>query len=190
MIYYLMGKSASGKDSLYKKLVENIPSINNLVIYTTRPKRENEKDGEEYHFVTKEYLEQNKKNIIEIRTYNTVYGPWSYATLDDGTIEQNKKYLMIGTLESYNKLKKYFGEENITPLLIDVPNDIRYERAKKREIESKEPHFEEMDRRFKADEVDFSKEKIEEAGINKIYTNIDFNKCLKETMDVINGQNI
>lgn len=186
MIYYLMGKSASGKDSLYKKLVENIPSINNLVIYTTRPIREGEKDGEEYHFVNKEFLDNNKNKIIEMRTYNTVYGPWSYATLDDGTIDHNKKYLMIGTLESYNKLKEHFGKENLTPLLIDVPNDIRYERAKKREIESKNPHFEEMERRFKADEIDFSKENIAASGIANNYSNIDFDKCLKDIINVIN----
>ena len=41
-IYFLMGKSASGKDTMYEKLLERF-SLKKVVPYTTRPLRENEK---------------------------------------------------------------------------------------------------------------------------------------------------
>ena len=50
-IFYLMGKSASGKDTIYRKVKEQMPELKTIVIYTTRPIREGEQNGREYHFV-------------------------------------------------------------------------------------------------------------------------------------------
>ena len=85
--------------------------------------REGEKDGVEYYFVTDEILEKYREEgkIIELRTYQTVYGDWKYATIDDGQINLDENdYLMIGTLESYIKTKEYYGNENLIPLYIEV----------------------------------------------------------------------
>ena len=38
-IYYVMGKSSSGKDTVYKKLMERHPGFRTIVPYTTRPIR-------------------------------------------------------------------------------------------------------------------------------------------------------
>ena len=38
-IFYLMGKSASGKDTLFKEILERIPELKTVVPYTTRPIR-------------------------------------------------------------------------------------------------------------------------------------------------------
>ena len=46
-IFYLMGKSASGKDTIYKEIKEQLPELKTIVIYTTRPIREGERDGVE-----------------------------------------------------------------------------------------------------------------------------------------------
>ena len=77
-IYYMMGKSSSGKDTLYKEVLKALPKLKTLVLYTTRPIREGEQEGIEYHFVTDEELERFEKagKIIEERTYDTVYGAW------------------------------------------------------------------------------------------------------------------
>ena len=53
-IFYIMGKSASGKDTIYKELIEKMPKFHSIVPYTTRPMREGEKDGVEYFFVDQE----------------------------------------------------------------------------------------------------------------------------------------
>ena len=88
MIYYLFGKSASGKDTIYKRLKELKPEWKEVTPYTTRPIREGETEGVEYHFVSNEQMDQFKRDgkIIEERVYQTVYGPWRYGTVDDGQI--------------------------------------------------------------------------------------------------------
>ena len=57
-IFYLMGKSASGKDTIYKKIKETMPELKTIVIYTTRPIREGETEGVEYHFVDEKKLQE------------------------------------------------------------------------------------------------------------------------------------
>ena len=47
-IYYLMGKSASGKDHIYEHLIqETALDLKPFVLYTTRPIRSGEQDGSE-----------------------------------------------------------------------------------------------------------------------------------------------
>lgn len=66
--------------------------------------------------------------------YQTVHGPWYYFTADDGQVDLEKNnYLGIGTLESYLKLKEYYGEDALCPLYVEVEDGIRLERALKRE---------------------------------------------------------
>ena len=55
-IYYVMGKSSSGKDTIYKELLKRHPKLRTIVPYTTRPIREGERDGAEYFFVDEERL--------------------------------------------------------------------------------------------------------------------------------------
>ena len=180
-----MGKSASGKDSLYKKILAANLGLNRFAIYTTRPKRDGEVDGVEYYFVDKKYLDDNTDKIIEKRVYNTVFGDWYYATLDDGNIIKNKNYIAIGTLESYNNIKKYFGENNVFPIYIEVSDDIRRERALHREKKQKVPKYDEMERRLKADEIDFSEDKLREANIIKRYNITNLEDCFKEVVEDI-----
>ena len=73
-IYYMMGKSSSGKDTIYKDIRKDLQELKTLTLYTTRPMREGEKDGVEYYFVTDEILEKYREEgkIIELRTYQTV----------------------------------------------------------------------------------------------------------------------
>ena len=85
-IFYLMGKSASGKDSIYKRLRSLCPELKSIVLYTTRPMRDGEQEGVEYHFIGQKQLKKLEQSgkVVEVRTYQTVFGQWSYATVDDG----------------------------------------------------------------------------------------------------------
>ena len=135
-IYYLMGKSASGKDHIYEHLIqETALDLKPFVLYTTRPIRSGEQDGREYFFVDEKRLSELREagKIIEERMYSTVQGPWYYFTADDGQIDLAKHdYLGIGTLESYLKLKAYFGEQAMVPLYVEVDDGLRLSRALER----------------------------------------------------------
>ena len=187
-IYYIMGKSSSGKDTLYKEVLKALPKLKTLVLYTTRPIREGEQEGIEYHFVTDEELERFEKagKIIEERTYDTVYGAWKYATIEDGQINLAAyDYLVIGTLESYAGMKKCYGAENLVPIYIEVEDGERLSRALSRERQQEQPKYEEMCRRFLADQKDFSEENLEEAGIVRRYYNDDKVQCLEKIIGEI-----
>ncbi len=181
-IFYLMGKSASGKDTIFKKVKERLPELQTIVIYTTRPIREGETDGVEYYFVDEEKLKEFEQagKIIELRSYHTVHGIWKYFTVDDGQFDGDAGYITIGTLESFVALRKYFGKEKIVPFYIEVEDGLRLERALRREQEQKVPKYEELCRRFLADAVDFSEEKLEKAGIKTRFLNENMEECIDE----------
>ena len=183
-IFYLMGKSASGKDTIYQKLLEKRDlGLQRIVLYTTRPIREGEQEGREYYFTDEQKLHEIQKagRLIELRSYNTVHGVWHYFTADDGQIDlKNHDYLGIGTLESYQKMKEYFGQDTMVPLYIEGEDGERLSRALTREKMQKSPRYAELCRRFLADCEDFSEEKLLEAGITQRFSNVNLEECMAE----------
>ena len=193
-IFYLMGKSSSGKDTLYKRLMSEAQlGLNPIVQYTTRPIRVNEVDGAEYYFVSDTQLQelQEQGKVIESRAYHTCHGIWTYATVSDENINLfTASYLMIGTIEAYFKVKEYFGSDKVVPIMIECDDGIRLQRALDRERSEKEPKYEELCRRFLADAKDFSAKKQEEAGISRVFVNEDLEACLDEIISYIRQEMI
>lgn len=190
-IIYIVGKSSVGKDTIYQILKKKM-NIKTYVMYTTRPIRTGEKNGIDYYYLKQEemekYINEFDSKVMEYRTYNTVYGPWTYATIIDKQFDSNEDLLMEGTLESYNAVKKYFKNNDkieVVPIYIEVDDGIRLERALKREREQEKPKYEELCRRFLADSKDFSEDKIIESGITKRFQNVDLDECIKEIVDYI-----
>ena len=185
-IYYLLGKSATGKDTLYKEILKRRPKLRTVTMYTTRPIREGETDGVEYFFTDREELERQLASgkVIESRTYQTIAGSWTYYTVDDGQFDvaDDESCLMIGTLESYEKMCTYFEAGKMVPVYIEVPDGIRLLRAVKREENQKKPNYREVCRRYLADEKDFSEENLERLRITKRYQNTDMEICVEEIL--------
>ena len=190
-IFYIMGKSASGKDKIYSRLAGNKElNLKKLILYTTRPVRDGEENGVQYYFTDNQKLQEFKDagKVIEFRSYDTVYGVWTYFTADDGQIDLTKgNYLGIGTLESFRKMKKYYGREVVVPIYIEVENGERLIRAIRREQEQETPKYKELCRRFLADEEDFSEEKIKEAEIDKRFVNDDLDLCVRNIINYVNS---
>lgn len=183
-IYCVMGKSSSGKDSIYHQIMESgALALKPIIPYTTRPIRDGEQDGREYHFCTEDTVQklQNAGRIIELRAYNTVYGVWKYFTVDDERIDlANNHYMYIVTLEGYTKIREYFGKDRVVPIYIEVEDGERLMRAIARERQQEVPKYEEMCRRFLADSADFSEAKLAGAGIERRFTNNDFGETVRE----------
>ena len=190
-IAFIMGKSASGKDKIFQQLaVDEILHLKTITMYTTRPMRNGEKEGVEYHFVSDEAAEtfEKENKIIEMRCYHTMHGVWKYFTVDDGQIDfQNgNRYIVIGTLEAYDKFCEYYGKEHILPIYIEVEDGIRLMRALNREMKQENPKYAELCRRFLADEKDFSEENIKKSGIAKRFYNTGvLEDCISEIRQAI-----
>ena len=123
---------------------------------------------------------------VKLLSYDTIQGKWHYFTADDGQINLSEgSSILIGTLEVYVQLKKYFGEDQVVPLYVEVEDGLRLERALSRERMQDEPDYAELCRRYLADRQDFSEEKLAEAGIDRRYENLDLDKCCLEIVRTI-----
>ncbi len=193
-IVYLMGKSSTGKDTIFKELMkQGTIALKTIVPYTTRPIRVGECDGVEYFFTDEEGFQKllSEGKIIEERAYHTIHGLWRYFMVDDGQIQlKDNSYMMIGTLEAYQNVKKYFGADKLLPVMIELDDGVRLQRALDRERSQETPKYEELCRRFLADSADFAEDKILEAGIGRRFYNNDLQHCIQEITDYIKEQNI
>lgn len=174
-IFCIMGKSATGKDTIYKALLERKDlSLRRIVSCTTRPIRAGETDGVEYHFCTGEERDRLMASgrVIEMRSYDTCEGRWDYFTVADDRIDLAAgDYLIIGTVESYCRIRDFYGQDQVVPIYIEVEDGLRLSRALERERRQQNPKYREMCRRFLADDEDFAPEKLAEAGIDKRFVN-------------------
>ena len=189
-LFYIIGKSSTGKDTIYKELCKRGDlHLNQQVMYTTRPIRSNEENGREYFFVKEEELASLEETgkVIEKREYHTVHGIWTYFTVDDESMDSEKQdYIAIGTLESYRKIRDYYGKEKVIPVYVEVEDGLRLQRALDREKMQRKPGYEEMCRRFLADQADYSEKNLTEADIKERFSNDkDIKTCVDEITEFI-----
>ena len=170
-----------------------MPWLQTITLYTTRPIREGERDGVEYFFVSEDTLNayENQGKVIEQRAYDTVHGIWKYATVDDGQINlDTSDYLVIGTLQSYERMQKFYGPDKLAPIYIEVEDGERLARALAREREQETPKYAELCRRFLADTKDFAEENLKSLGIQKRFVNDNRTRCLEEIIGEIRHGNV
>ncbi len=188
-IFVVMGKTSSGKDTVYKRVLDSLAAKagdaapKTVVIYTTRPMRPGEQNGVEYFFATEEELQMLREDgkVIEERCFHTVHGPWYYFTVNDGQIDlEHHSYLMINTLAGFEMIRDYYNKEQVIPVYIEADAKDRLIRYINRESLQKNPNYKEVCRRFLADEEDFAEEVLQRLGITKRYFNRDLDECCKE----------
>lgn len=191
-IICLMGKSSTGKDTIFRELMRSKElKLQRIVSYTTRPVRAGEVQGKQYFFVEEAEFQRIKESgrVVEERVYHTCHGQWRYFTVDDGRIDLEKNdYIVIGTLESFVKSREYFGGDKLIPVLIELDDGERLQRALDRERGQDNPKYEEMCRRFLADSEDFSEENIKKAGISKRFYNGELETCISCIVSYIKEQ--
>lgn len=172
-IFYIIGKSGSGKDTIKNNLIELIKcnhyDISEIVPCTTRPKRDGETEGIEYHFVNPEIMKEDDEHddILELRDYDTINGTWWYYTRKSDVDLYEHDYITIGTAESFRTMCLYFGKENVIPIYIYTSGKQRLMRMTERESRNTVPNYKEVCRRYIEDEKDFSDENLKRAGIDE-----------------------
>ena len=188
-LFYIIGKSSTGKDTIFQSLLENEElELKSLVLYTTRPMRAGETPGVQYHFTDEAGLLrlEAEGRVIELRAYQTVHGVWKYFTADtEATDLQRHNYITVGVLESFQAVRKYYGADRVVPIYIEVEDGERLQRALDRERAQEQPRYAELCRRLLADSEDFSEERIQAAGIEKRFCNRDLKECIEEITSFI-----
>ncbi len=166
MIRIYIGKSGSGKDTFLNRDVET-GNLERVVSYTTRPIREGERDGIDYHFVSEEqFFEMTRPpvKLAEYRLYNTLVGgekaTWYYGS---PLLDPAKNYVAVLDVTGAKDCITRYGADCIEIMHLTVPDDVREKRARKRGSFDKT----EWDRRAKDDAIKFSEEAI--AELEKVY---------------------
>lgn len=172
MIYVLLGKSASGKDTLMNEVLKHnlmtdrLVQLRPLVSTTSRPIRDGEIDGKDYNFVSKDEFETliNNNQMLEYRAYNTLVDNkpdiWYYGT-PKFELEENKNYICVLDVDGAKSFKEYFGNENVECVYLELDDKTREERASQRGSFNKT----EWDRRCKDDAIKFSEENLKDLNI-------------------------
>ena len=154
-ILILCGKAASGKDTLKRYIIEALElsgiEFNNVVNTTTRPPREGEVDGVNYHFCSAE--EMTKKILNDEMAEAILFKDWVYGT-ENKALSEDKLNVGIFNLEGIEALRQN-PNHNIFAVYLDVEDSVRLIRYLNRENMTKEK-INEMFRRYKADEIDFA----------------------------------
>lgn len=186
-----MGKSATGKDTIFRNLLQDESlAMQEIVPYTTRPIRSGEIPGKDYYYVTEEEFQilLSDHKIVEHRSYDTIHGIWRYFMVEDANIKLTENdYLVVGTLEAYPIVRAYFGETVVVPIMITVEDGIRLQRALNRERQQENPKYEELCRRFLADSIDYAAENMVSAGIEMTFENNTMETCLIHIKEYIKG---
>lgn len=154
-IVAIIGKSASGKDSIAKEVLRREgASAHQIISHTSRPPRDCEIDGRDYHFVTAEdfakAIEEDK--MLEVSFFND----WWYGTSIE---ELSSTAINVGV----------FNPEGIETLLSDerIELDIYYilasdkTRMLRQLTREENPNIAEICRRYGTDETDFAAHKLD-----------------------------
>ncbi|HEY3128033.1 MAG TPA: guanylate kinase [Acidobacteriota bacterium] len=80
-IFVISAPSGSGKTSLANRMLVEIPNLWFSVSYTTRSPRGQEKQGKDYHFISREKFTQMIENK-EFLEWENVYGDYCYGTAE------------------------------------------------------------------------------------------------------------
>lgn len=181
MLLCILGFSASGKDTLTEKLI-NKYSFSKVIQYTSRPKRESEIDGVNYHFINKASFEEGIANndFASFREFNTTEGRWYYGIKKE-TLESTKRKILIIDIEGLIQIKENIKCKDLLSIFIDVDLELRLERVKKRV----DADMQEFERRAKDDE---SKKNLILEHCDKSVKNIKMNDCLHELYEIIDCQ--
>lgn len=150
-IIALFGESGSGKDTIQKWIVSNIPDTNGIISCTTRPIRDNETDTVDYYFLTNEQFAEDvlNGNMLEATDFNG----WFYGTRIS-ELDKDKINIGVFNIAGIECLMKD-PRLNVCPIYIYAPDKVRLMRALSRE---ENPNCHEICRRFLADEKDFDED--------------------------------
>lgn len=102
MLIVLVGKSASGKTTLEKYISDNF-RYEKIVSHTTRPIRDDEVDGVDYHYVSEDMFNEMLLNneLVEHATFNN----WSYG-ISKKEIEDKKDAVVVVNPAGLRRLRK------------------------------------------------------------------------------------
>ena len=148
-ILAIIGQAGSGKDTLMKKVLAINNNLHEIVSFTTRPPREGEVDGVNYHFIDGEEFGAKVVNgeMLEASCFND----WFYGTSID-SLDKDKINICVLNPAGIESMLEYKDKINLIVFYVRATEKNRLIRQLNRETD---PDIDEIIRRLKADRIDF-----------------------------------
>ena len=183
----LLGKPASGKDTVVNNLIHNYYGYEKIITWTTRPMRPGEKQDLTYHCTDDEDFEEKIEEgfFAEWKKYNSVFGTWYYGTaVQDITNNPNNKIIIL-TPSGYEDIKEYINNEEILSVYLDSSLRTLYKRLKFRGDNPKE-----IKRRLLHDIKDFKgiKNKVNVVIKNNTRDLDELTELIKDMHDIVKNK--
>ena len=96
--------------------------------------------------------------------------------------------VLTHALEAYVSIVEHLGTDKVIPIMVTLDDGVRLERALTRERQQEHPKYEEMCRRFLADSADYAQDKMDAAGITKVFENHSSEATAEEISSYIKEQ--
>lgn len=176
-ILIFCGESAAGKDTLMQEVKKIRPTFSEIVSYTTRPKRDYEVDGVDYHFVDVDFMLKHIHEFVEVSQFNG----WFYGTHIESL---SNKTINIGVFNPEGVRNIISEGIDTFVVYVKVNEKTRLLRALMREDS---PNIDEIIRRLHTDREDF--DDIEEV-IDYTHNNGDSPDEMSNLMEAIDRWSI
>lgn len=163
ILFYLVGKTGSGKSSLFKQIInkkENNLNLKPFIRYTNRPIRIDESYDIDYHFI-KDMNDIDINEFVCVEKFNTDHGEWYYMSKQLDKDEHDQIYIAQGSLDSYIKHKECINAK-VIPIYIYSDDRDRIKRMINREFGKPFPDIKEMFRRAYNDEKDYENQDFDD----------------------------
>lgn len=176
-ILIIIGKTASGKDTIVNELVSQY-GYKRIITYTTRPIRDGEQPDVSYHFVDKSQFKRlvMQDFFAEWKTYQTVLGEWHYGTSIKDLENADDKTVIVLTPDGYREIIQKLQEKPRT-IYIYANNATIQER-----LLNRGDNKDEAKRRLEHDNTDF---KGIENEVDKIFYNNKNNNIQEVVQKII-----
>ena len=132
-IIILSGPSGAGKSSLYKVLAQEFPNHYFSISSTTREKREDEKEGVHYHFITKDEFQRNiqEGNFLEwAEVHGNYYGTSKKSVLE--ALQKNQLVIFDIDVQGQENIKKAFPHHTTSVFVTTLNKSILQDRLNQR----------------------------------------------------------
>jgi guanylate kinase len=176
-VFVITGPSGVGKGTLIKRLLERVPELALSVSATTRPPREGEEDGVDYHFLTEEEFQDRieAKDFLEFATYSGNH----YGTLNSELqrcLDKGRSVVLEIEVQGATQVRAAKGDS--VQIFIAPPDEsVLRERLRGRGTDSAEA----IDRRLKTAEQELAQQE----DFNHLIVNDDLDQAADELESIV-----
>lgn len=175
-IVLFLGPTLAGQEILKVRLMkEESYNFHKIIKTTTREKRFDEIDGDNYHFISVERLKNiPTEEIVERKDFDKI----TYFTHSKDIDLENNNYLDVNSIEGLDKYIAYYGENAIVPIFVKMNRDERIQLVLTHERQKKNPNYSAMCQKYLDEASIYSDENLAKRNI----TDIVINNCDLEDM--------